>query len=175
MGTCPTIRGIVTGSLPDGIALPNNRSASAGPAIVPPWNCSITASAASTSCPIVSGLSYATFEYGTPELSTTTLAMGDDLTVTCRVRNTSKVDAYETVQLYVQDEYGSLVRPVKELKRFEKVAIKGGETATVTFTINTDDLAFWHADITKKAEKGTFKLWVATDSNSGTPIAFEIK
>lgn len=121
------------------------------------------------------GLSYATFEYGTPELSTTTLAMGDDLTVTCRVRNTSKVDAYETVQLYVQDEYGSLVRPVKELKRFEKVAIKGGETATVTFTINTDDLAFWHADITKKAEKGTFKLWVATDSNSGTPIAFEIK
>ncbi|MFI3239582.1 MAG: beta-glucosidase BglX [Bacteroidales bacterium] len=121
------------------------------------------------------GLSYAEFDYSAPKLSSNSIVEGETITVTCDVRNIGNCDAKEVVQLYVCDEVGSLIRPVKELKQFEKVEIKAGETKTVSFTLSSDDLAYWNSNTTKLPEKGAFKLWIASDSNSGVSQSFELK
>lgn len=118
------------------------------------------------------GLSYTTFNYGDAKLSAPSMKPGDVLTVTCDVTNTGKYDAAEVVQLYVRDRVGSLVRPVKELKNFKKINLKAGQTETVTFELTEDDLAFWNADMVKRAEAGDFDVWIAPDSASGTPVSF---
>lgn len=121
------------------------------------------------------GLSYTRFEYSAPRLSQSTLSGKASLTVECDVKNTGNTDAMEVVQLYVRDRVASLVRPVKELKDFQKISLKSGESKTVQFTLNADQLAFWHQDMKKRVEAGEFQLWVATDSQSGTPVSFEYK
>ena len=120
------------------------------------------------------GLSYTTFEYGDIKLSTQTMGMKDELIATCDITNTGRYAASEIVQLYIRDKVGSLVRPVKELKGFEKVKIEAGETKTVSFKIKSDDLAYWNADMVKRAEAGDFTLWIATDSQSGKGIEFRL-
>jgi beta-glucosidase len=80
----------------------------------------------------------------------------------------------EVVQLYVQDKVGSVVRPVKELKGFQRVTLAPGEAKTVTFELPVSDLAFWNIDMEYVVEKGDFNLWVAGDSASGEPVSFEI-
>jgi beta-glucosidase len=80
----------------------------------------------------------------------------------------------EVVQLYVQDKVGSVVRPVKELKGFQRVTLAPGETMTVTFELPVSDLAFWNIDMEYVVEKGDFNLWVAGDSASGEPVSFEV-
>jgi beta-glucosidase len=120
------------------------------------------------------GKSYTTFTYGDVHLSSSKIGMGDSLTVTCDIRNTGNYDAKEVAQLYIQDKVGSVIRPVKELKGFNKMYIKKGESATVTFVISASDLAFTHSDMKKYAEPGDFNVWIAGDSQSGKPATFSL-
>lgn len=69
----------------------------------------------------------------------------------------------------------SLARPIRELRGFNKIDLKAGESKTVNFTIKSDQLAFWNADIVKRAEPGEFQVWISTDSQSGKPAKFELK
>jgi len=121
------------------------------------------------------GLSYTTFKYSGVKTSTKEFSAGDTLTVECNITNTGKVDASEVAQLYVRDLVGSLARPVRELKDFQKIRIKAGETKSVSFKINSDQLAFWNADMVKRAEPGEFQIWISSDSQSGTPATFKLK
>ncbi len=121
------------------------------------------------------GLSYTTFEYGVPVLEKTQLGMDEVLKANVTVRNTGKYAAEEVVQLYVRDLVGSVVRPVKELKGFERVALAPGETKTVSFELPVSELAFWNIDMEYVVEPGEFNLWIAGDSASGTPVKFDVK
>ena len=78
------------------------------------------------------------------------------------------------VQLYVRDLVGSVTRPVKELKRFERVSLKAGEKRSVSLSVPVQELAFWGLDGKKKVEAGDFLLWVAGDSDSGSPLPFKV-
>jgi beta-glucosidase len=120
------------------------------------------------------GKSYTTFSYGDVALSADKMGMNDKLTVTCNVSNTGNYDAKEVVQLYIQDKFGSVVRPVKQLKGFKKIFLKKGESQTVKFVISTSDLAFTHSDNKCYAEPGEFNVWVAGDSQSGKPMTFTL-
>ena len=121
------------------------------------------------------GLSYTTFEYGFPVLEKTQLGMDEVLKANVTVRNTGKYAAEEIVQLYVRDLVGSVVRPVKELKGFERVALAPGETKTVSFELPVSELAFWNIDMEYVVEPGEFNLWIAGDSASGEPVKFDVK
>lgn len=121
------------------------------------------------------GLSYTTFEYGVPVLEKTQLGMDEVLKANVTVRNTGKYAAEEVVQLYVRDLVGSVVRPVKELKGFERVALAPDETKTVSFELPVSELAFWNIDMEYVVEPGEFNLWIAGDSASGTPVKFDVK
>ncbi|MGE5944357.1 MAG: glycoside hydrolase family 3 C-terminal domain-containing protein [Flavobacteriales bacterium] len=116
------------------------------------------------------GLSYTTFQYGKPTISSKSITVADALVVTIPVKNTGKVAGKEIVQLYVQDEKSSLPRPFKELKGFEKISLEPGEEKTVRFTLTNEDLSFY--DDKKNewiAEPGNFKIMIgasATDIKS---------
>lgn len=120
------------------------------------------------------GLSYTTFTYGDCQLSTGNMKPGDVLAASCDITNSGAYDAQEVVQLYIRDKVGSLVRPVKELKGFKKIMIKAGDTVRVNFTLTTDDLAYWNADMQQRAEAGEFTLWIAPDSQSGEGTDFKL-
>jgi len=121
------------------------------------------------------GLSYTTFEYGAPVLEKSELGASDVLRVSVDLKNTGKVAATEVAQLYVQDCVGSVVRPVKELKRFARVELAPGETKTATFELPVAELAFWNIDMEYVVEPGDFRLWVAGDSDSGNPVNFVVR
>ena len=120
------------------------------------------------------GLTYTTFEYGNPVLEKSELMASDVLKVSVSLKNTGKRTATEVAQLYVQDCVGSVVRPVKELKRFQRVELAPGETKTVTFELPVEELAFWNIDMEYVVEPGDFRLWVAGDSDSGNPVNFAV-
>lgn len=120
------------------------------------------------------GLSYTTFGYGKPQLSSKELTAKDVLTVTFELENTGKYEGTEVVQLYVQDKVGSVTRPVKELKRFTRVTLKPGEKKAVSFELPISELAFWNRDMVKMVEPGDFALWVAPDSQSGEEVLFKV-
>ena len=121
------------------------------------------------------GLSYTTFEYGKPSVEKAELGRDDVLKVSFELKNTGKYEGTEVAQLYVQDKVGSVVRPVRELKRFERVTLAPGESRTVTFELPVSELAFWNIDMEYVVEPGDFRLWVAGDSASGTPVDFIVK
>lgn len=121
------------------------------------------------------GLSYTTFEYGDVELSSTAMDTDGEITVSCTITNTGDTDGAEVVQMYVRDLVGTLIRPVKELKGFEKVSLAAGESRKVSFTLRADDLAFHLLDGTRVVEPGKFNLWIAPSAESGTPVEFEVK
>lgn len=107
------------------------------------------------------GLSYTTFAYSNAEISGKQITEGTTLTVSVDIKNTGSVTGKEVVQLYIGDDKASVVRPAKELKHFQKVALNPGETKTVTFTLTTDDLKFFDEDKHEwVAEPGTFKAYV---------------
>lgn len=120
------------------------------------------------------GLSYTTFEYSNIMLSASTIPMDGTLTVKATLKNTGNVDGTEVAQLYVQDIVGSVVRPVKELKGFQRVALKAGEAKIIEFKLTTDDLAFYGRDLVKKAEKGDFNVWVGGHSNATLKGTFSV-
>ena len=121
------------------------------------------------------GLSYTTFEYGKPSVEKSDLGRDDVLRVSFDLKNTGRYEGTEVAQLYVQDKVGSVVRPVKELKRFERVTLAPGETRTLTFELPVSELAFWNIDMEYVVEPGDFRLWVAGDSAFGEPVDFHVK
>lgn len=121
------------------------------------------------------GLSYTTFDYGRPALSASEIAADGVISVSCRVTNTGAREGAEVVQLYVRDLVGSLVRPVKELKGFEKITLKPGESRDVTFRLRAADLSFHKGDGSYVVEPGDFLLWVAPDADAGQPVEFKIQ
>ena len=106
------------------------------------------------------GLSYTTFKYG--DLSVT--GSGRNFRATVTVTNTGKYDAYEVVQLYIHDVFASIARPVKELKGFERIFLKAGQSKTVTIPINEESLTYYDAEGHKVFEAGDFEIMVGPNS-----------
>lgn len=121
------------------------------------------------------GLTYSTFSYSDIALEKNVLSKNDVLSVKCRLTNTGSRKATELAQLYVRDLVGSVVRPVRELKRFERVTLEPGQSAELSFELPVSELAFWNADMEYVVEPGDFKVWVAPDSESGTPLDFKVE
>lgn len=120
------------------------------------------------------GLSYTTFEYGDIKLSAPSIKAGDALTAKITIANSGKVAGKEIVQLYTRDIAGSLTRPVKELKGFQKISLKPGESKEVTFSINAEDLKFYNADLQFVAEPGDFKLFIGPNSRDVKAVDFKL-
>ncbi|KAF2519985.1 beta-glucosidase BglX [Flavobacterium salilacus subsp. salilacus] len=118
------------------------------------------------------GLSYTTFQYSNLKLSSNTMNMNGSIKISVDITNTGNYDGEEVVQLYVQDKVGSVTRPVKELKGFEKVMIKKGEKKTVTFTITPENLKFYNIDMIFTAEPGDFEVTVGSNSADGLQDKF---
>lgn len=110
------------------------------------------------------GLSYTTFEYGDLKLSNIDLKGDQKLQVSIDLKNTGKYDGAEVVQLYMRDIVASMTRPVKELKGFQKVPLKAGESKTVTFEITTEDLKFYNYDLDFEWEPGEFEIMIGGNS-----------
>ena len=122
------------------------------------------------------GLSYTTFAVKNAKLSSPTMAKGGKLTITAEVSNTGKRDGATVVQLYIRDRVGSVTRPVKELKGFERVVLKAGETKTVSFEITEELLSFYNAELKKVSEPGKFTVWVGQHSaDNSNEMSFELK
>ena len=121
------------------------------------------------------GLSYTTFRYSDIALDREVYAEDGTIDVSFTLTNTGECDGTETVQVYVRDLVGSVTRPVKELKAFERVALKAGESRRLNVRIPVADLAFYGLDGVKKVEPGDFQLWVAADSASGEPLSFQVE
>ncbi len=111
------------------------------------------------------GLSYTAFTYSKPHADKTTFKFGEPVQISVSVSNIGSRDGGEVVQLYVRDLIGSVTRPVKELKGFRKIYLKSGETQTVNFTLTSDDLRFYTADMQFQAEPGDFEVFVGGNSN----------
>jgi len=120
------------------------------------------------------GLGYTTFAYGAPRLSAPQLDWDGELVVTTTVTNTGTVAAEEVVQLYVHDRVASRVRPVRELKAFEKTLLAPGEAKDVVFRLDRGQLAFTNSEGVFTAEPGLFDLWVCASSADGEPVRFEL-
>jgi beta-glucosidase len=126
------------------------------------------------------GLSYSSFTYSDVKLSKATLKAGQSITASVTVTNSSKTDGKEVVQLYIRDLVGSITRPVKELKGFEKIELKAGETKTVTFTISVNDLKFYaphsanNSDLKFAAEPGDFKVFIGGNSRDVKEASFKL-
>ena len=121
------------------------------------------------------GLSYTTFAYSDIALDEETYPVDGTVKVSFTLANTGDCAGTEVVQVYVRDLVGSITRPVKELKHFERVALQAGERKALTVEIPVQDLAFVGLDGVKKVEPGDFQLWVAGDSASGTPVSFKVQ
>jgi len=121
------------------------------------------------------GLSYTTFEYGKPVLNSQKLTKGKELTISVNVKNTGKVAGHEVVQLYIRDVVGSIARPVKELKGFEKIYLTPGESKEVVFTINEELLKFYNEALEYKAEKGQFNAMIGTNSVNVQSVTFYLE
>jgi beta-glucosidase len=120
------------------------------------------------------GLSYAEFEYSGIRLSDDSVPLGESVTVTATVQNVGGVEAEEVVQLYVRDLVGSVTRPVRELKGFERVRLRPGERREVSFELTAADLAFYGRDMRLTTEPGSFHVWIGGDSNAELQAAFTL-
>lgn len=120
------------------------------------------------------GLSYTTFGYSNLQFSDTTMNMKSEIKVSVDVKNSGSRTGKEVVQLYIKDLFGSVVRPMKELKGFEKIELKAGETKTVSFVLTTEMLEFTRLDMKKAAEAGEFVVTVGTSSEKGISGSFKL-
>lgn len=111
------------------------------------------------------GLSYTTFNYSNFKLSSETLTRKGEIQASVTVTNTGANDGYEIVQLYVHDKVGSITRPVKELKGFQKIFLKKGESKTVSFTISAEDLKYYNHKMIFDVEAGEFEIAIAPSSD----------
>jgi beta-glucosidase len=120
------------------------------------------------------GLSYTNFNYGNVSLSSTKMNANQTIKVSVSVSNSGNFDGKEVVQLYIRDLVGSTTRPVKELKGFQKIDLKKGETKTITFDISVNDLKFYNSDLKFTAENGQFEVFVGSNSDTTNKATFEL-
>lgn len=120
------------------------------------------------------GLSYTTFEYSTIELSSPSIGVNEELIVSAQIQNTGSREAQEVVQLYIRDRAGSVTRPVKQLKGFQKINLKAGEQQKVDFSLKAEDLSFFNGT-SYVVEPGAFDVWIGTNSEEGLHAQFSIK
>ncbi len=121
------------------------------------------------------GLSYTTFEYSPLTLSSNTMTTNGNITATVTVTNTGRCEGTEVVQFYIRDMVGSIARPVQELKGFERISLKPGESRTVSFTINADLLKFYNSDLEYVCEPGQFEAMVGPNSRDVQRLPFTLK
>lgn len=112
------------------------------------------------------GLSFTTFDYSGLMLSKSEIRLNEKIDLSFILKNTGKYAGEEVVQLYLQDKFASVARPVKELKDFKKIMLKPGESKTVTFTIDREKLSFYNQQLKWGTEPGDFKLMIGTASNN---------
>jgi beta-glucosidase len=120
------------------------------------------------------GLSYTSFDYSNLKISTNKMNSREKLTVSVTVTNSGEYDGKEVVQLYIRDLVGSVTRPVKELKGFQKIDLKKGQMQTVSFEISLEDLKFYNSDLKFIAEPGRFEIFVGTNSDVENKVSFEL-
>lgn len=120
------------------------------------------------------GLSYTTFEYSSLELSSEVMTPEETIKVSVQVRNTGKVKGIETVQLYVRDISGEVVRPMRELKDFRKVELAPGEAARVVFELGEEQLRYYHSDLSFTSDAGKFEVFVGPNSRDTLQAGFRL-
>lgn len=120
------------------------------------------------------GLSYTSFKYDNLKLSKSKFAKDEEIEVSVRLTNTGGIEGEEVVQLYIRDLIGSVTRPVRELKGFEKVSLKAGESKTVTFKLNAEKLQFYTANNKWEVEPGDFDIWIGGSSNADLKASFTV-
>jgi beta-glucosidase len=120
------------------------------------------------------GLSYSSFAYGDLKLSSNKMSANQSITASIEVTNKGTVDGTEIVQLYIRDVMGTVSRPMKELKRFQKVFLKAGETKTISFTISVNELKFYNSELKYVAEPGEFKVFVGGNSRDVKEAGFSL-
>ena len=121
------------------------------------------------------GLSYTTFQYSDIALSTPSMEQNGSITAVVTVTNTGKRDGSEVVQLYIRDLVGSITRPVRELKGFEKIFLRAGESKTVSFKITPELLRFYDYDLNHVAEPGEFDLFIGGSSQAAKTARITLK
>jgi beta-glucosidase len=121
------------------------------------------------------GLSYTTFTYSNVVLDKSEMTNNESINASITLTNTGTRDGEETVQLYIRDLVGSVTRPVKELKAFQKIQLKAGESRTVTFKITSSDLAFYRKDMTWGTESGQFKAFIGANAETSNEARFSLK
>ncbi len=121
------------------------------------------------------GLSYTNFTYSDFKLSSSSGSKGGTLIASVNITNSGNFDGEEVVQLYIRDLAASIIRPVKELKGFQKIKLKKGEKSTVQFTLTDNEFSFFNADGMTKLEPGRFHIFVGTDSKNTQKLDFDLK
>jgi beta-glucosidase len=121
------------------------------------------------------GLSYTTFSYSPIQLNKTAISANENLIATVTVTNTGSLAGEETAQLYIRDVVGSLTRPLKQLKGFQKLMLQPGESKTIRFTLNTSDLKFYNIANKYIYEPGDFKVMVGTNSQDVQTADFKVR
>ena len=121
------------------------------------------------------GLSYTSFEYSPMTLSSNTMNASGSIQAQVTVTNTGNREGAEVVQLYIRDMVGSIARPVQELKGFERITLKPGESRLVTFTIDAELLKFYNKDLNYVCEPGDFEVMVGPNSRDVQRLTFTLK
>lgn len=121
------------------------------------------------------GLSYTEFEISKPQISANEMRSNETLTVTSTVKNIGSMAGEIVVQLYIRDDFASLVRPIKELKAYKKIMLQPNESKTVSFEISESTLKFWSENNKFEAETGSFTVWISDNSNLKDGIKFRLK
>ncbi|KHF33056.1 Periplasmic beta-glucosidase precursor [Paenibacillus sp. P1XP2] len=120
------------------------------------------------------GLSYTSFEYSDLTLSSPEMKADEPITVQVKVTNTGERAGIETVQLYVRDVAGEVVRPLRELKGFERLELQPGESQTATFTLTEEQLRYHHSDLGFASDPGSFRVFVGANSRDTLEASFKL-
>ncbi len=122
--------------------------------------------------PFGHGLTYSSFTYEPPKLSTQTLSWNGTVTVSARITNSGEREAEEVAQLYIRDRVASMTRPIRELKGFRKVRLPAGASTDVQFTLTRQELVFYNQQMKLVAEPGEFDVWIAPSATTGISKRF---
>jgi beta-glucosidase len=121
------------------------------------------------------GLSYTKFRYANPHLDPTSIPINGKTRVSVDVTNTGDRAGDEVVQLYIRDEISSVTRPIKELKGFQRISLRPGETRTVTFSLGPEELRFYNREMQRVVEPGTFKIMVGPNSVDLSSVSLDVR